>query len=122
MASRKKTWQEKLTDKSDLPKFLKLEKRFPCFNAVHKMGAEVGDDIVLVNPSGVIEFMKKVPHGKLTTIVEICKGGWGYVGHQTPGAGVGVVRAGVDRPGKRAGNRSGKAPIYPDMDFVYIDG
>lgn len=70
---KKKTWQEKLADKKDLPKGLTLERRFPCFNAVHKMGAEVGDDIVLVNPSEVIEFMKKVPLGKLTTIIEICK-------------------------------------------------
>ena len=73
MAYRKKTWQEKLADKNDLPKVLKLEERFPCFNAVHKMGAEVGDDIVLVNTSEVVECMKKVPFGKLTTIVEICK-------------------------------------------------
>ena len=69
----KKTWQEKLKDKPSLPKVLKLEKRFPCYNAVHKMGAEVGDDVVLVNPSEVVEIMKQVPRGKLTTIVEICK-------------------------------------------------
>jgi hypothetical protein len=37
------------------------------------MGAEVGDEIVLVNPSEVIEFKRKVPYGKLTTIVDICK-------------------------------------------------
>jgi alkylated DNA nucleotide flippase Atl1 len=74
MTSRKKTWQEKLADKKDLPKVLRLEKRFPCYNAVHKMGAEVGDDIVLVNPGEVVELMKKVPYGKLTTIIEICKG------------------------------------------------
>lgn len=73
MSSRKKTWQEKLADREGLPKFLRLERRFPCFNAVHKMGAEVGDEVVLVNPSVVIEAMKKVPLGKLTTIVEICK-------------------------------------------------
>jgi hypothetical protein len=73
MTSRKKTWQEKLADKKDLPKVLRLEKRFPCYNAVHKMGAEVGDDIVLVNPGEVVELMKKVPYGKLTTIIEICK-------------------------------------------------
>lgn len=72
MPSRRKTWREKLADKQGLPKFLKLEKRFPCYNAVHKMGAEVGDEIVLVNPSEVIELMKKVPFGKLVTIVEIC--------------------------------------------------
>ena len=73
MTSRKKTWQEKLADKKDLPKVLRLENRFPCYNAVHKMGAEVGDDIVLVNPGEVVELMKKVPYGKLTTIIEICK-------------------------------------------------
>ncbi|MFO7996533.1 MAG: MGMT family protein [Dehalococcoidia bacterium] len=69
----KKTWQEKLEDKASLPKVLKLEKGFPCYNAVHKMGAEVGDDVVLVNPSEVVEIMKQVPKDKLITIVEICK-------------------------------------------------
>lgn len=70
---KKKSWQEKLADKQGYPKILKLEKRFPCYNAVHKMGAEVGDEVVLVNPSEVIEIMKKVPKEKLITIVEICK-------------------------------------------------
>jgi alkylated DNA nucleotide flippase Atl1 len=37
------------------------------------MGAEVGDDVILVNPSEVVEIMKQVPKGKLITIVEICK-------------------------------------------------
>jgi alkylated DNA nucleotide flippase Atl1 len=69
----KKTWQQKLEDKGSLPKVLKLEKGFPCYNAVHKMGAEAGDDIVLVNPSEVVEIMKRIPKGKLITIVEICK-------------------------------------------------
>ena len=69
----KKTWQEKLEDKATLPKVLKLEKGFPCYNAVHKMGAEAGDDIVLVNPSEVVGIMKQVPKGKLITIVEVCK-------------------------------------------------
>lgn len=69
----KKTWQEKLKDKPSFPKVLKLEKGFPCYNAVHKMGAEVGDDVVLVNPSEVVNIMKQVPGGKLITIVEICK-------------------------------------------------
>ena len=36
------------------------------------MGAEVGDEIVLVNPSEVVDSMKRVPEGKLTTIGEIC--------------------------------------------------
>ncbi|MEM3466811.1 MAG: MGMT family protein [Thermoproteota archaeon] len=73
MSYRKKSWQEKLADKKGLPKTLRLEKRFPCYNAVHKMGAEVGDKVVLVNPSEIVEVMKKVPKGKLITIVEICK-------------------------------------------------
>ncbi len=73
MTSRKKTWAEKLADKDGLPKCLSLEKRFPCYNAVHKMGADVGDEIVLVNPSEVVALMKKVPRGRLVTIVEICR-------------------------------------------------
>ena len=68
----KKTWQEKLEDKPSLPKVLKLEKGFPCYNAVHKMGAEAGDDVVLVNPTEIVRIMKQVPEGKLITIVEIC--------------------------------------------------
>jgi hypothetical protein len=73
MDHRKKSWQEKLADKKGLPKILKLEKRFPCYNAVHKMGAEVGDEVILVNPREVVEIMRKVPKGRLITIVEICK-------------------------------------------------
>jgi len=69
----KKTWQEKLKDKPSFPKVLRLEEGFPCYNAVHKMGAEVGDSVVLVNPSEVVAIMKQVPKGKLITIVEICK-------------------------------------------------
>lgn len=72
MSHKKKSWQEKLGDKKGLPKILKLEKRFPCYNAIHKMGAEVGDRVVLANPSEVIEVMKKVPKGKLITLSEIC--------------------------------------------------
>jgi alkylated DNA nucleotide flippase Atl1 len=73
MVYKKKSWQEKLADKKGYPKILKLEKRFPCYSAVHKMGAEAGDEVVLVNPSEVVEIMKKVPRGKLVTIVEVCK-------------------------------------------------
>jgi len=69
----KKTWQEKLHDKPSLPKVLRLGKRFPCYNAVHKMGAEVGDEIILVSPSEVVEIMKQVPKGSLITIVEVCR-------------------------------------------------
>ena len=73
MGYRRKSWQEKLVDKKGLPKILKLEERFPCYNAVHKMGAEVCDEVVLVNPSEVVEVMSKVPEGKILTIVEICE-------------------------------------------------
>ena len=69
----RKTWQEKLNDKPSLPKVLRLEKNFPCYKAVHKMGAEVGDEIVLVNPSEVVAIMKHVPKGRLITIVEVCR-------------------------------------------------
>lgn len=73
MPYKKKSWQEKLIDKKGLPKILNLKKGFPCYNAVHRMGAEEGDELVLVNPSEVIEIMRKVPKGKLITILEICK-------------------------------------------------
>jgi len=73
MTSRKKTWREKLADKEGLPKVLKLERRLPCFNTLHKMGVEVGEDVVLVNPSEIVECMKKVPRGRLVTIAEICR-------------------------------------------------
>jgi alkylated DNA nucleotide flippase Atl1 len=69
----KKTWQEKLKDNPSFPKVRRLEKGFPCYYAVHKMGAEVGDNVVLVNPSEVVAIMKQVPKGKLITIFEICK-------------------------------------------------
>jgi hypothetical protein len=73
MTYRKKTWREKLADKDGLPKVLKLEQRFPCFNALRKMGVEVGEDVVLVNPSEIVACMNKVPRGRLVTIVEICR-------------------------------------------------
>ena len=73
MGYKRKSWQEKLGNKNNLPKVLKLQKKFPCYNAVHKMGGEVGDDVVLVNPSEIVELMKLVPEGKVITLVEICK-------------------------------------------------
>lgn len=51
---------------------LVLEERFPCYNAVHKLGAEISDEIVLVNPSEVIPLMAAVPMGKVITLQEIC--------------------------------------------------
>lgn len=73
MSYKKKSWQEKLADKANLPKVLKFKKRFPCYHALHKMGVEEGDDIVLVNPGEVVDIMKKIPEDRLITIVEICK-------------------------------------------------
>ncbi len=37
------------------------------------MGAETGDQIILVNPSEIVPLMQKVPEGRVTTIAEICK-------------------------------------------------
>lgn len=69
----KKSWQEKMADKPKLPKTLTLEKGFPCYNAVHSMGVNAGESVVLVNASEIIPIMQKVPKGKLITIIEICK-------------------------------------------------
>lgn len=72
MSYRNKSWQEKLADKKGLPKILRLEKRFPCYSAVHKMGAEAGDKVVLANPSEIVEVMKRVPKGNLITLSNVC--------------------------------------------------
>jgi alkylated DNA nucleotide flippase Atl1 len=69
----RKIWYEKMRDKPGYPKVLTLEEGFPCFNAVHKMGADPGDPVVIVNPSEVIPLMTSVPLGKVVTIIEICK-------------------------------------------------
>lgn len=73
MASKRKTWHEKMADKGGLPKILPLEERFPCYNALHNMGVEAGDPVVLVNPGEAAALMRQVPYGRLTTIVEICQ-------------------------------------------------
>jgi alkylated DNA nucleotide flippase Atl1 len=73
MAYKKKTWGEKLGDKDGLPKVLRLQKNFPCYNAVHKMGVKEGEPVVLVNPREVVEVMKKVSKGKVVTLTEICQ-------------------------------------------------
>jgi alkylated DNA nucleotide flippase Atl1 len=73
MAYKKKSWMEKLEDKKNLPKVLTLQKSYPCYNAVHKMGVEIGDTVVLANPREVVHLMKQVPKGKLITLTEICK-------------------------------------------------
>ena len=62
-----------MQDKPGYPKVLILEVRFPCYKAVHKMGANVGDEIVLVNPSDVFPLMGKVTEGKVITLRDICR-------------------------------------------------
>ncbi|MGB9553616.1 MAG: hypothetical protein ACPL7L_04510, partial [bacterium] len=69
----KKTWKQKIEEKKDFPKVLTLGENFPCFKAVHQMGANAGDQIVLVNPSEIIPLMAEVSEGKLITIREICQ-------------------------------------------------
>jgi hypothetical protein len=61
VASRRKTWEEKLADKNGYPKVLVLEEGFPCYRALNKMGAEAGDSVVLVNPSEIVPLMAQVP-------------------------------------------------------------
>jgi alkylated DNA nucleotide flippase Atl1 len=73
MTSRRKTWREKLADKDGVPKVMKLERQFSCYNALHKMEVEAGEEVVLVNPSEIVACMKSVPPGRLVTIVEICR-------------------------------------------------
>lgn len=73
MAYRRKTWREKLADKEGYPKVLELEVGFPCYRALHKMGAEAGDRVVLVNPAEIVARMREVPYGKVTTLKEICQ-------------------------------------------------
>jgi len=68
----KKTWYQKMQDKPGYPKVLTLQEGFPCYNAVHKLGANAGDKIVIVNPSEVIPLMAQVSEGHLLTIHEIC--------------------------------------------------
>ena len=69
----RKTWVQKLADKKNMPKVLRLEKGFPCYNAMHKMGADAGDKVILVNPSEIVPIMAKVSKGKIITVIEICK-------------------------------------------------
>ena len=68
----KKTWAEKMADKKNFPKILNLEAKFPCYKSLVKMGARVGDRVVLANPSEVREIMAGVRRGELITIREIC--------------------------------------------------
>jgi len=62
-----------MADKPNLPKLLKLEKGFPCYKPLAKMGVKAGEEVILTNPGEVLPIMNTVPKGRLITIVEICK-------------------------------------------------
>ena len=64
----KKTWQEKLLDKKDLPKVVKITSKM-----AGKWGTKQGDTVVIPAPIEVDEIMRKVPKGKVITINEIRK-------------------------------------------------
>ena len=63
MASKKKTWQEKLNDSKDLPKVVRLDAR-----QSKKWGKGT---MAIPSPLEVNAIMKKVPSGKLITINRI---------------------------------------------------
>ena len=73
MSYKRKTWEEKLEDKENLPKILNLRPKFPCAKALIKLGAKSGDTVVITQPKEVLDIMRKVPKGKLVTIKEICE-------------------------------------------------
>ena len=73
MPSKRKTWQEKMRDPEGLPKILPLETNFPCRRPLEKMGAQIGDSVVLAPPSDVLAIMRTVPEGKLITLAQICE-------------------------------------------------
>jgi hypothetical protein len=73
MPYKRKTWKEKLQNRKNFPKILKLEPNFPCYLALKKMGAKPGDSVVITPPIDVDSIMKKVPKGKLITLKEICE-------------------------------------------------
>jgi len=68
--SRKKSWQEKLTDDKGLPKVIRCEEKGKYGP---KWGLKVGDTLVIPAPKEVDEVMKNVGKGKLITINEIRK-------------------------------------------------
>jgi hypothetical protein len=62
-----------MQDPEGMPKTLPLEERFPCRRSLEKMGAQIGDSVVLVPPSDVLAIMRIVPKDKLITLSRICE-------------------------------------------------
>ncbi len=73
MPYKRKTWQEKLEDSKSMPKIVPLQANFPCQRALEKMGATIGDSVVLAPPSDVLAIMSTIPKGKLITLTQICE-------------------------------------------------
>lgn len=69
----KKSWADKLKDNKNLGCVLKLKPNFPCKNSLLKMGAKMGDKVVLVQPREIERIMKRVPRGKLITMCELSR-------------------------------------------------
>jgi alkylated DNA nucleotide flippase Atl1 len=70
---KKKTWEEKLKNSKNYPKIIRLQENTPCRKALEKMGAKIGDSVVIAPPIQVNEVMKHAPKGRLFTLAEICK-------------------------------------------------
>jgi alkylated DNA nucleotide flippase Atl1 len=73
MPYKRKTWQEKLQDPKNMPKIVPLEANFPCRRPLEKMGAKIGDSVVLAPPSDVNAIMQSIPKGRLITLSQICE-------------------------------------------------
>ena len=73
MSYKKKSWKEQLEDDKNFPKTLTLESNFPCYRALQKMGAKLGDSVVLAPPLEVDAIMQQVPEGQLITLRGICE-------------------------------------------------
>jgi len=63
---KRKSWQEKLADSKGLPEVVGITPKM-----AGKWGTKAGDTMVIPAPIEVDEIMKKVPAGKLITIIEI---------------------------------------------------
>lgn len=124
MPSKRKTWQEKLKDPEGMPKTLPLKANFPCRRPLEKMGAKIGDSVVLAPPSDVTAIMQSVPKGRLLTLAQICerlaaKHGAQYCCTLTTGIFINIVanateEMGIDVPYWRTIKNSGELnPKYP---------
>ncbi len=73
MPYKRKTWQEKLEDPKGMPKIMPLEFNYPCRRPLEKLGAQIGDSVVLAPGTDINEIMKTIPRGRLITLNQICE-------------------------------------------------